>query len=199
MRMTRGLFYFITGGARSGKSSYAERLAASLGGKVTYIATAEPGDEEMAARIERHRRRRPPEWTTVEEPREVAAVVERIGEEPGVILIDCLTLLISNLLFGVEREEPEEEALERVRCEMEKLADAAWGCRAHVIMVSNEVGMGLVPPYPQGRLFRDAAGWTNQLMAARADRAILMVSGLALDLKALHVDVSSLVPNEEFI
>lgn len=191
--MSRGMFYFITGGARSGKSSYAERLAASLGGSVTYIATAEPGDEEMLARIEQHRRRRPAEWTTVEEPREVAAVVERIGAQPGVILIDCLTLLISNLLFGVEREEAEEEALERLRREMKRLADAAWGCRSHVIMVSNEVGMGLVPPYPQGRLFRDAAGWTNQLMAARADKAILMVSGLALDLKALHVDASSLV------
>ncbi len=191
--MSRGMFYFITGGARSGKSSYAERLAASLGGSVTYIATAEPGDEEMLARIEQHRRRRPPEWTTVEEPREVAAVVERIGEQPGVILIDCLTLLISNLLFGEGSGGDDRVALERVRREMQRLADAAWGCRAHVIMVSNEVGMGLVPPYPQGRLFRDAAGWTNQMMAARADKAILMVSGLALDLKALHVDVNSLV------
>lgn len=195
--MSRGLFYFITGGARSGKSSYAERLASALGESVTYIATAEPGDEEMAARIEQHRRRRPAGWETVEEPRDVAAVVEEVGQRPGVILIDCLTLLISNLLFGSGLQESDEDALARVRREMSRLVDAAWGSLAHVILVSNEVGLGLVPPYPHGRLFRDAAGWANQLMAARADKAILMVSGLALDLKALHVDVGRLLPDRQ--
>lgn len=191
--MNRGLFYFITGGARSGKSRYAEDLAAALGGPVTYIATAEPLDEEMAARIEQHRRRRPIEWATVEEPRAVAAVVEEIGQRPGVILIDCLTLLISNLLFSSDVPETDDAAQARVRAEMSRLAEAAWGSAAHVILVSNEVGLGLVPPYPQGRLYRDAAGWANQLMAAKADRAIFMVSGLALDLKALHVDVGRLL------
>ncbi|HHW41753.1 MAG TPA: bifunctional adenosylcobinamide kinase/adenosylcobinamide-phosphate guanylyltransferase [Syntrophomonadaceae bacterium] len=195
--MKRGLFYFITGGARSGKSHYAEDLAAALGGPVTYIATAEPLDEEMAARIEQHRRRRPAEWATVEEPRNVAAVVEEIGQRPGVILIDCLTLLISNLLFGGGVTETDEAALARVRAEMVRLADAAWGSAAHVILVSNEVGLGLVPPYPQGRLYRDAAGWANQRMAAKADRAIFMVSGLALDLKALHTDVRRLLAGQQ--
>lgn len=185
----RGTFYFITGGARSGKSHFAENLAAALGLPVGYIATAETLDEEMAARAKAHQKRRPPDWKTYEEPRAVGELLEKIGNQEGVVLIDCLTLLVSNLLFSGDPREDKASCQQRVLKEIERLADVASNCRSHVIIVSNEVGLGLVPPYPDGRLFRDVAGWANQLMAARADKAYFLVSGFALDLKALHQDV----------
>ncbi len=200
--MERGRFYFITGGARSGKSDYAENLATALTRPVTYVATAEAGDAEMAERIARHRRRRTASWTTVEEPRSVGQLVERIGRQDQVIIIDCLTLLITNLIYqdcfwqtdGVSMDQAAavlpaaiaDRIEAAVMAELRRLADAGWGCCAQVILVSNEVGLGIVPAHPEARLFRDLAGWANQLMAARADRALLLVSGLALDLKALH-------------
>jgi adenosylcobinamide kinase/adenosylcobinamide-phosphate guanylyltransferase len=200
----RGRFYFITGGARSGKSAYAEQLAAALDRPVVYVATAEAGDPEMEERIARHRWRRPASWTTVEEPRAVADLLERIGQQDGTILIDCLTLLITNLIYqdwplqpagdstgerpGVLPPTVTEQIEDRVMAEVRRLAEAACSSRAQVILVSNEVGLGLVPASPEARLFRDLAGWANQAMAARADRALMLVSGLAFDLKALHCD-----------
>ncbi len=202
--MERGRFYFITGGARSGKSAYAEQLAAALDRPVVYVATAEAGDPEMEERIARHRWRRPASWTTVEEPRAVADLLERIGQQDGTILIDCLTLLITNLIYqdwplqpagdstgerpGVLPPTVTEQIEDRVMAEVRRLAEAACSSRAQVILVSNEVGLGLVPASPEARLFRDLAGWANQAMAARADRALMLVSGLAFDLKALHCD-----------
>jgi adenosylcobinamide kinase/adenosylcobinamide-phosphate guanylyltransferase len=202
--MEHGRFYFITGGARSGKSAYAEHLADFLERPVTYVATAEAGDPEMEERIARHRRRRPASWTTVEEPRAVAALVEKIGQQDQTILIDCLTLLITNLIYQDWPLQPTGDSTgersvvlppsvtepieERVLAEMRRLAVAASSGQAQVILVSNETGLGLVPASPEGRLFRDLAGLANQEMAARADRALLMVSGLALDLKSLHCD-----------
>ena len=202
--MERGRFYFITGGARSGKSAYAEQLAAALDRPVVYVATAEAGDPEMEERITRHRRRRPASWTTIEEPQAVADLLERIGQQDGTILIDCLTLLITNLIYqdwplqpagdstgerpGVLPPTVTEQIEDRVMAEVRRLAEAACSSRAQVILVSNEVGLGLVPASPEARLFRDLAGWANQAMAARADRALMLVSGLAFDLKALHCD-----------
>jgi adenosylcobinamide kinase/adenosylcobinamide-phosphate guanylyltransferase len=202
--MERGKFYFITGGTRSGKSDYAEQLAAALERPVTYVATAEAGDPEMEERIARHRRRRPASWTTIEEPRAVADLLEKIGQQDRTILIDCLTLLVTNLIYqdgplqpagdstgecpGVLPPSVTEQIEDRVLAEMRRLAEVACSSSAQVILVSNEVGLGLVPASPEGRLFRDLAGWANQAMAARADRALLLVSGLALDLKSLHCD-----------
>ncbi len=198
--MEQGRFYFITGGARSGKSAYAEQLASALERAVTYVATAEAGDAEMKERIAKHRRRRPASWTTIEEPRAVADLLERIGQQDGTILIDCLTLLITNLIYrdwplqpagastGVLPPGVTEKIEDRVTAEVRRLAEAAGSSRAQVILVSNEVGLGLVPASPEARLFRDLAGWANQALAARADRALMIVSGLALDLKALHCD-----------
>lgn len=189
--MKRGQFFFITGGARSGKSRHAEDLALSLGPPVTYVATAEALDEEMEARIREHRRRRPEDWSTIEEPRAVAEVIEKIGDRGGAIIIDCLTLLISNLLFQHTAGQQDSERLQKqALTEIERLAAAAWSCRAHVILVSNELGMGLVPSYPQGRLFRDVAGWANQILAAKADKAYFLVAGHVLDLKALNSQVN---------
>ncbi|MDH7578461.1 MAG: bifunctional adenosylcobinamide kinase/adenosylcobinamide-phosphate guanylyltransferase [Bacillota bacterium] len=192
--MNRGQFFFITGGARSGKSRFAESLASGLEKPVTYIATAEGLDEEMVARIKEHQKRRPPSWTTIEEPLNVTALIEKIGQHDGVIIIDCLTFLITNLLFkecseGKVNSQPHQKAL----AEVEKLAEAVQSCRAHVILVSNEVGLGLVPPNPQGRLFRDVAGWANQIMAAKADKVYFLVSGLAVDLKTLNQDLQKVI------
>jgi adenosylcobinamide kinase/adenosylcobinamide-phosphate guanylyltransferase len=200
--MERGRFYFITGGARSGKSAYAEQVAATLERAVTYVATAEAGDPEMEERIARHRRRRPASWTTVEEPRAVADLLERIGQQDRTILIDCLTLLITNLIYqdwplqhaddssgespGVLSLKLTDQIEDRVMAEVRRLSEVAHSSRAQVILVSNEVGLGLVPASPEARLFRDLAGLANQVMAARADRALLLVSGMALDLKSLH-------------
>jgi adenosylcobinamide kinase/adenosylcobinamide-phosphate guanylyltransferase len=198
--MEHGRFYFITGGARSGKSAYAEQLAAALDRPVTYVATAEAGDPEMVERIAKHRLRRPASWTTVEEPRAVAGLLEKIGQRDQTVLIDCLTLLITNLLYqdwplqhsgdstGVLSASVTEQIEDRVMTEVRRLAEAAGSGNARVILVSNELGLGLVPASPEARLFRDLAGWANQTMAARADRALMLVSGLALDLKALHCD-----------
>ncbi len=195
--MNRGRFFSITGGARSGKSRFAENLASALGKPVTYIATAEALDGEMAARIKEHQKRRPPIWTTVEEPLAVAALIEKVGKHEGVIIVDCLTFLITNLLFKDYSEAEVNQLQKKALTEVQRLADAAWHCRAHVILVSNEVGLGLVPSNPQGRLFRDVAGWANQIMAAKADKVYFLVSGLALDLKTLNQDLKKVVSFSE--
>ncbi len=179
----RGKLYLVLGGARSGKSRFAEELAKAQGGPVTYIATAEAGDAEMARRIAAHRKRRPADWVTLEEPYSVAPLLAERGKEPGVIILDCLTLLVSNLLLREEDCGDEEEVTQRVLAAGEELAAVARESRADVIVVSNEVGLGLVPPYPQGRLFRDVAGWANQIVAEKADEVFLLVAGIPLPLK----------------
>ena len=196
--MKRGKFIFITGGARSGKSSFAEKVASCLGEDVTYIATAEVLDEEMAARVAEHRLRRPPGWRTIEEPRRVATVLEKIGQKDGVVIIDCLTLLIANLLFPSPTDGDVQECQkEKVLQEIRHLARVASSCRAHVIIVSNELGLGVVPPYPQGRIFRDVTGWSNQIMAREADHAFFLISGMAVDIKALHREPESVLDRKD--
>lgn len=174
----------ILGGARSGKSNYAERLAHERGGAVLFVATATAGDEEMARRIADHRAARPAAWRTLEEP---IAVAERLATSVGAadtVLLDCLTLLVSNILLAHEAG-GEAEVARRVDAEVAALLRRYEGGTATWLVVSNEVGLGLVPPYPLGRLYRDLLGRANQQLAARADRAYLMVAGLPLDLKAL--------------
>jgi len=182
-----GKLIFILGGARSGKSAYAQQLAKKVekerGGGVVYIATAEAGDEEMRERIERHRRARPPGWETVEAPRGVAAVVARVGEGRAAVILDCLTLLMSNLLLAEGEEANREETTRRVLREVEELIEAARAVEADVIVVSNEVGMGVVPPTPLGRLFQDIAGQANQLLAQAADEVYFLLAGLPQRLK----------------
>lgn len=198
--MERGKFIFITGGARSGKSSFAEKMAACLGKNVTYIATAKVLDDEMAARVAEHRKRRPASWRTIEEPRRVAAVLENAGQQEGVVIIDCLTLLITNLLFPPTAGDDEARGREEeVLGEIRRLARVACGCRAHVIIVSNELGLGVVPAYPQGRIFRDVTGWANQILAREADHAFFLVSGMAIDIKALHREPESILGREKGI
>ncbi len=189
--MKRGKFYFITGGARSGKSTFAEKIAEYSGKKVTYIATAEALDDEMAARISEHRKRRPASWATIEEPYLVTSALEEVGRQDGVVMIDCLTLLISNLLFSPSAKGGQPSQQE-VLSEMTDLARSARDSRADVVIVSNELGLGVVPEYPQARLYRDLVGWANQMMAKEADHAYFLISGMALDIKALHINPENL-------
>lgn len=188
--MKNSKFVLILGGARSGKSEFAERTAAGMEGPVTYIATLFPGDPEMSRRVAAHRERRPAGWVTVEEALDVPRKVAEIGQQPGVILIDCLTVWMSNLLLddrlprpGASDREKEDYILSRVA----ELAEAAVNSRASVLAVSNEVGLGLVPPYPIGRVFRDISGRANRYLASVADEVYLVVAGLAVEMKSLAV------------
>ena len=163
----------VLGGARSGKSRYAERLVEAAASCGTYCATAEPGDDEMRARIAAHRARRGAFWRTIEAPRDLASVIlaEAGGDRP--LLVDCLTLWLSNLMLAGAPLDPEIATLRAA------LRDAA----GPIVLVANEVGLGLVPETPLGRAFRDAAGHLNQEIAAIADRVVFVAAGLPLVLK----------------
>ena len=161
----------VLGGARSGKSRYAESLIAALPPPWTYLATAEAGDTEMAARIATHRARRGPQWQTIEAPRDLVAALK--SRETMPVLVDCLTLWLSNLMLADADIDAEIARLEAA------LADTG----APVVLVANEVGSGIVPDNPLGRRFRDLQGVLNQRMAARADRVVLVVAGLPLAIK----------------
>ena len=163
----------ILGGARSGKSRYAERLVENAASRGTYCATAEAGDAEMAERIAAHRARRGPFWQTVEAPLTLAAAIAAHAEPERPILVDCLTFWLSNVLLAGKQVDEETGAL---CCALRKAAGT-------VVLVSNEVGMGLVPETPLGRTFRDAAGGLNQEIAALADRVVFVAAGLPLVLK----------------
>jgi adenosylcobinamide kinase / adenosylcobinamide-phosphate guanylyltransferase len=163
----------VLGGARSGKSRYAEQLVESSASRGTYCATAEAGDAEMTERIAAHRARRGPFWRTVETPLELPQAVASGAAHDRPLLVDCLTLWLSNLLFA-------DRALDR---ETSALCDALRVAAGPVVLVSNEVGMGLVPNTPLGRQFRDSAGRLNQDVAALADRVVFVAAGLPLVLK----------------
>ena len=171
-----GKIIFITGGARSGKSALAQKLANGLSRKVTYIATAQARDKEMELRIKIHRKNRPSHWKTVEREKNITELLVRIAGQSEVILLDCLTLLISNLLLSGEK---------KILKEIKQLVNEVKKAEVTVLIVSNEVGMGLVPPYPLGRAYRDLLGKTNQVLAAEADRVYLLVAGLPMDIKGL--------------
>jgi adenosylcobinamide kinase / adenosylcobinamide-phosphate guanylyltransferase len=162
----------ITGGARSGKSQYAERRAVEMGSRPLYVATAEANDEEMAQRIAEHRKRRGTQWRTIEEPLELTQALLAEHGKTDCALVDCLTLWISNLLIPRD----EEYASEKVEELIEKLPELNF----HLVFVTNEVGWGIVPDNPLARKFRDLAGWTNQRMAQAANEVILMVAGVPI-------------------
>ncbi|MET0321330.1 MAG: bifunctional adenosylcobinamide kinase/adenosylcobinamide-phosphate guanylyltransferase [Duganella sp.] len=181
--MTRTL---VLGGARSGKSAYAERLAIESGKEVVYIATATAGDPEMAARIAHHRGSRPGEWTTVEEPLALGNQLLRWSSPERLILVDCLTLWLSNLLFSTGQQYPDvgEIALPPLFHEQQDmLASALTRCSSDIVMVSNEVGLGIMPFGAISRCFLDEQGRLNQSVAAICDRAVFVAAGLPLTLK----------------
>jgi adenosylcobinamide kinase/adenosylcobinamide-phosphate guanylyltransferase len=162
----------VLGGARSGKSRYAEHVLTTLPPPWTFVATAEAGDTEMAERIALHRTRRGKDWQTVEAPHDLAAAVAAQAADAPV-LVDCLTLWLSNrMLAGAD-----------IEAETAHLETALAGRQAPVVLVSNEVGFGIVPDNALARRFRDLQGRLNQRMAARANRVVLMVAGLPLTVK----------------
>ncbi len=164
--------HLILGGARSGKSRAALDLCADFRPR-TYIATAEAGDEEMAERIARHQAERDPGWTIQEVPRELVPALATAAEAQGAVLVDCLTLWLANLMAA---EDEVEEATDI-------LVDALTDVPGRVVLVSNEVGLGLVPETPLGRRFRDAQGRLNQRVAAACQHVVFMAAGLKLTLK----------------
>ncbi len=178
-----GRLILILGGARSGKSTAAERLALELGGEsVLYIATAEANDEEMRERILVHQQSRPTGWRTIEAPLGVADKLSQVALSE-VVLLDCITLLASNLLLTLPEDCTQSQANDVVLTEIDALLALQQKQPAIWIVVSNEVGMGIVPPYRLGRLYRDALGAANQRLAQAADEVILMVAGLPWHLK----------------
>jgi adenosylcobinamide kinase / adenosylcobinamide-phosphate guanylyltransferase len=166
---------FILGGVRSGKSRYAEQLARSAAKRITVIATASAQDEEMAARIEAHRRRRPTEWRVIEEPTRLAEALRTAARPEALLIVDCLTLWLSNLLCGDDAAAVERETSDL----LETLAELPGDC----VLISNEVGLGIVPASALARRFGDDAGVLHQRLASRCDRVVLMVAGLPLEVK----------------
>lgn len=176
----------VFGGARSGKSAHAEQLAIASGKEVVYIATARAGDGEMAVRIAHHQRQRPAAWTTVEEALELAAALQQWCAPQRLVLVDCLTLWLSNLMFADGTDYPDvgEIALpDQFHVQRAALLSALEHAAGDVVLVSNEVGMGIVPYGAISRAFTDEAGRLNQAVAAVCDRAVFVAAGLPLVLK----------------
>jgi adenosylcobinamide kinase / adenosylcobinamide-phosphate guanylyltransferase len=168
----------VLGGVRSGKSRWAQELAGSFE-RVAYVATAQARDAEMSEKIRRHQEERPTQWQTLEEPLELARVLTDKGANFDLMLVDCLTVFVSNL---IEAAEIDTSTMDR---RLDDFLGALRMTPASVILVSNEVGSGVVPPYPSGRVYRDALGELNQQVAAIADNVVLMVAGLPLALKGI--------------
>ncbi|MGA2612013.1 MAG: bifunctional adenosylcobinamide kinase/adenosylcobinamide-phosphate guanylyltransferase [Spirochaetia bacterium] len=172
------MLILVTGGSRSGKSGFALETAMRFKAPRVFLATAQAQDEEMRRRVEAHRRARPADWSVVEEPREVPEALRAALARAGTVIIDCVTIWISNLILadqGFEEEDAAEQA--------EELVQAANGGRSGVIVVTNEVGSGVVPDNVLARRFRDCAGRANQVLARAADEVHLMVSGISIAVK----------------
>lgn len=179
-------YTFVLGGARSGKSTYAEQLAARMadahGLPVTYLAAAQPSDQEMEERIVRHRQRRPASWVTVEEPCEIAAWI-RTQKDPQIILLDCLSLLLNNWMFL--ENSSEDHILSRI----DELVSTLTACPHTAVVVSNEVGQGIVPTDSFSRHYRDWLGFMNQAVANKAETVILTVAGIPVDLRKIQASL----------
>lgn len=171
-----GRFIFILGGARSGKSSYALKLAKETSRKVVYIATAEIGDSEMHKRINKHKDSRPKYWKTIEEPLNLLDALNECKDKCEVIIIDCLTLFLSNLMHkGLKTEMLTKTIKDLTRC--------IAGGQKTVLLISNEVGLGIVPENKLAREFRDIAGLANQIIAQEADEVVFIQAGIPIKLK----------------
>jgi adenosylcobinamide kinase/adenosylcobinamide-phosphate guanylyltransferase len=184
----------VTGGARSGKSGFAEQYAMRVAARGFYIATCQPYDAEMSERIRKHRKDREDSgfrWETIEDPYEAASELNRLkaqmdreiqnGQQPAVVLLDCLTLWLTNWLMRMEQESYEDT---RLKIEQQKLLEAVKNYPYPLIIVTNEVGGGIVPAYPLGRLFRDEAGRFNQQVTVICERVFLVTAGIPVELKS---------------
>jgi adenosylcobinamide kinase/adenosylcobinamide-phosphate guanylyltransferase len=184
-----GKLILVTGGARSGKSRYAEHLARDCGNDVLYVATSVPVDAEMRDRIQKHRRQRPACWSTYEGYQDLKRIC-RSGNSYAAILLECVTVMIANLMFERTGEDVEKltaaelvEMEEAILAEFREFLDEAVLRQTPVIMVTNEVGFGIVPEHKMARIFRDIAGRVNQYLASRADEVYLVVCGLPVMIK----------------
>jgi adenosylcobinamide kinase / adenosylcobinamide-phosphate guanylyltransferase len=175
---------FITGGSRSGKSKFAEIQAGQLGGQVIYLATAEAQDAEMAERIFKHQQRRPADWLTIEAPLQV---IEMLGQYQAghTVLLDCLTMYLSNLYFKYEKASTTDKLSYLIHQETAHLAEVIASSTANLVIVTNEVGWGIVPENPLARIFRDLAGLVNQQIAVVCDEVYLVVSGIPVKIKGV--------------
>lgn len=190
-----GKLTLILGGARSGKSTFAEKCAMEVGGeKVLYVATSETKDEEMEKRVIKHRAERSSAWETIEAPRNVAQAIRRARSEARVILLDCMTFLVANHLMDAAAPEddpfddpsadPFDAEIEaNVVAEVEALVDYVQEADVELLVVSNEVGLGVVPPYELGRAYRDILGRANQILARHAHEVQLLVAGIPMQIK----------------
>jgi adenosylcobinamide kinase/adenosylcobinamide-phosphate guanylyltransferase len=176
---------FLLGGARSGKSHYAEQWASDYGKDVLFVASAQAFDDEMRERISHHQSTRPEHWHTLEEPLDAANAIAAAlaNEQYDTVLLDCITLLASNLLLTLPEDCSQEDANERILAEIDNLLAVVTQSNATWLVISNEVGMGIVPPSRLGRLYRDALGRANQRIAQAADEVLLLVAGLPWSLK----------------
>jgi adenosylcobinamide kinase/adenosylcobinamide-phosphate guanylyltransferase len=173
----------IIGGARSGKSYFAQELALKSGGDVLFVATAEAGDEEMKQRIEAHRKARPPTWKTLEATTNVGSQITRNIGKAQTVIIDCITLLVNNI-FQQHDQKLDAASLEKaVMAEIEELVNCIDHVDASFIIITNEVGLGLVPADKTSRLYRDLLGKANQALAKHADEVYLMLAGIPVTIK----------------
>jgi len=181
----------ITGGARSGKSRFAQELALKLGKPVLFVATAEAGDEEMRHRIEEHQKNRPSDWSTLEVTTHVGSQISQNIGRAQVVIVDCITLLVNNIFsqYGDQASQPIDASIiePELMAEISELVGCINHTNASFIMVTNEVGMGLVPANQVGRLYRDLLGKANQMLAEVADEIYLMVAGLPVPIKSSHI------------
>ena len=178
-----GKIILVTGGARSGKSKFAEKIALKIGnGRAAYIATAQIFDEEMNYRIKIHRERRGAEWTTFESPFDADKIISEVDKNFDAILFDCVTIYLSNFLCAEDLSD-EEKIYKNFNILIEKLLNAAKNSSSTIIFVSNEVGSGIVPENKLARIFRDLAGLANQKIAAASEKVFLTAAGYAIDIK----------------
>ena len=177
----------LLGGARSGKSHFAQEYARNNGVKVLFVATATAGDEEMRARIEKHKKARPANWRTLEVITDIGTQIEANAGDAELIVIDCITMLVNNIFSRYEEQQFEiicDEELEKaVVAEIKKLQKCLKKLDASFLIISNEVGLGLVPDNRMGRLYRDNLGRANQMLAQTADQVMLLVAGIPLQVK----------------
>lgn len=184
-----GKLTLLLGGARSGKSSLAQELAEKRARQVLYLATAEPLDEEMAQRIRVHQSERPEHWQTREIPYHLAENLEETPPDTELVILDCITMLVNNLvmLHMGDLDNPDELAItSNANAEIEALLDTIEASPADWLVVSNEVGLGLVPPYPVGRVYRDLLGGLNKKIASRSDEVLFLIAGLPMRLTPLE-------------
>lgn len=180
----------VTGGARSGKSTFGEKYIAELATRIAYIATAIPFDEEMKSRIDHHRTSRPQHWTTVEQYFEIDRILPDIAVEHNGIILDCVTLMVSNLMFestDIDWAAPAPAAVNRLQekaiTQAKDLVMALRKASLNGVLITNEIGMGIVPENPMARAFRDVAGRVNQCLAEMSDEVWLLVSGIPVKIK----------------